>query len=459
MTGQARVSSKPFRDPLRQVPRHSAFRIALRRFRFTEFQLLVVPSLMAIVGLLTIFLVPRRDTSFTWRDIGVSLGFVLLLFALTLWFSAIGFQGDQLLLPIVATLSGLGLIVVQRLHPILAAKDLSGVSQRQVLYLAVGLIAMWATVVFFRHFHLLRRYKYLIGLTAIGLMVLTMVAGTTINGAKLWIVVGPVQVQPGEIVKLLLVFFMAAYLDDKRELLASDYRLGPLRLPPIPYLVPLGLMWAMALLIVVVQNDFGSALLFFTIFLTMLYVASGRLVYVAVGLLAFGVGALAIYRIAPHVGARVTNWLDPWRDGLGGGFQIIQGQYAIASGGVFGTGLGYGNLSLIPEIQTDFVFAAIGEELGLLGTLGTLALYLLLTYRGLYVALRAVDGFARLVAVGLTTILAMQSLIIIGGVLRLIPLTGITLPFISYGGTALVTNCILVGLLLCISDPRRGALR
>jgi cell division protein FtsW (lipid II flippase) len=453
----AQQAQAPVGPPI--VNRQSPIANAFRRVRFTEFQLLVVPSLMAVIGLLTIFLVPRRDTSFSWRDIGVSLGFVILLFLLTAWFSAIGFQGDQLLFPIVATLSGLGLIVVQRLHPVLEQKDLSAVSQRQVLYLAVGLIAMWATVVFFHHFHLFRRYKYLVGLTAIGLMVLTMVAGTTINGAKLWIVIGPVQVQPGEFVKLLLVFFMAAYLDDKRELLASDYRVGRLRIPPIPYLLPLGLMWALALLIVVVQNDFGSALLFFTIFLTMLYVASGRLIYVIAGLAAFAVGGLAIYRVAPHVGSRVTNWLNPWRDGLDGGFQIIQGQYAVASGGVFGTGLGYGNLSLIPEIQTDFVFAAIGEELGLLGTLGTLALYLLLTYRGLYIALRAVDGFARLVAVGLTTILAMQSLIIIGGVLRLIPLTGITLPFISYGGTALITNFILVGLLLCISDPRRGALR
>lgn len=454
MAQQAQAAqSPPIRNP------QSAISSALRRIRFTEFQLLIVPSLMAVIGLITIFLVPRGDTSFTWRDISVSLGFVFLLFMLTGWFSAIGFQGDQLLFPIVATLSGLGLIVVQRLHPVLEQKDLSAVSQRQVLYLAVGLIAMWATVVFFHSLHLLKRYKYLAGLAAIGLMVLTMVVGTEINGAKLWIVVGPVQVQPGEFVKLLLVFFMAAYLDDKRELLASDYRLGPISIPPIPYLIPLGLMWAMALLIVVVQNDFGSALLYFTIFLTMLYVASGRLVYVVVGLAAFAVGGLVIYRLAPHVGARVVNWLDPWRDGLGGGFQIIQGQYAITSGGVFGTGLGYGNLSLIPEIQTDFVFAAIGEELGLLGTLGTLALYLLLSYRGLYIALQAVDGFARLVAVGLTTILAMQSLIIIGGVLRLIPLTGITLPFISYGGTSLIMNFILVGLLLCISDPRRGALR
>lgn len=443
------------------APRGSALQGAFRRFRLTEFQLLIVPSLMAVVGLLTIFLVPRRDTTFTWRDIWVSLAFVGLLYLINLWFSAIGFRGDQLILPIVATIAGIGLIVIQRLQPVLARKNppLTGISERQILYLALGLLLMWGVVVLFHQLHIVRRYKYLLALTAIGLMVLTMLIGTTINGAKLWIIIGPVQFQPGEFVKILLVFFMAAYLDDKRELLASEYRFGPLRLPPIPYLLPLGLMWAMALAIVIVQNDFGSALLFFTIFLTMLYVASGRLIYVVAGLAAFAAGAYVVYRIAPHVGTRVTIWLNPWPEGLDQGYQIIQGQYAFASGGLFGTGLGYGNLSLIPEIQTDFVFSAVGEELGLLGTLGVLALYLLLTYRGLYIALRAADGFARLVAVGLTTILAMQTLIIIGGVTRLIPLTGITLPFISYGGTSLLTNFIIVGLLLYISDPKRGALR
>lgn len=443
------------------APSGSALRGAFQRFRLTEFQLLIVPSLMAVVGLLTIFLVPRGDTSFTWRDIWVSLAFVGLLYLINLWFSAIGFRGDQLILPIVATIAGIGLIVIQRLQPVLARKNppLTNISQRQILYLALGLLLMWGVVVLFHQLHIMRRYKYLLALTAIGLMALTMLVGTTINGAKLWIIIGPVQFQPGELVKILLVFFMAAYLDDKRELLASEYRLGPLRLPPLPYLLPLGLMWALALVIVIVQNDFGSALLFFTIFLTMLYVASGRLIYVVVGLAAFAAGAYVVYRIAPHIGTRVIIWLNPWPEGLDQGYQIIQGQYAFASGGLFGTGLGYGNLSLIPEIQTDFVFAAVGEELGLLGTLGVLALYLLLTYRGLYIALRAADGFARLVAVGLTTILAMQTLIIIGGVTRLIPLTGITLPFISYGGTSLLTNFIIVGLLLYISDPKRGALR
>jgi cell division protein FtsW (lipid II flippase) len=201
--------------------------------------LLIVPSLMAVVGLLTIFLVPRRDTAFTWRDIWISLAFVALLYILNLWFSAIGFQGDQLLLPITATMAGLGLIIIQRLHPVLERQDppLTGVSQRQAFYIAVGFGLLWGTVVLFRQLHLLRRYKYLVGFTAIGLMVLTMLVGTDFGqGAKLWIVVGPIAVQPGEAVKLLLVFFMAAYLDDKRELLASEYRLGPAALAadPVP---------------------------------------------------------------------------------------------------------------------------------------------------------------------------------------------------------------------------------
>lgn len=432
----------------------------IRRFRFTEFQLLIVPALLVAVGMLTIVLVPRGDTLFSWADISVSLIFVVLIFAVNIWFSLSGFRGDQLLLPIVATLSGVGLIVIQRLQPILVKRPgLGAIAQRQLLYLCVGFILMWGSVVLFHHLHVLRRYKYVLGVSAIVLQLLTMVAGTTINGAKLWIVLGPIQVQPSEIVKIILVLFMAAYLDDKRELISSDMRVGFLRLPPIPYLLPLAMMWGMSLLVVVVQNDFGTALLFYSIFLVMLYVASGRLIYVFAGLAAFAAGGYAVYQRSAHVAARITTWLDPWSHALTSGYQLIQSSYALASGGLFGTGLGYGSPGYVPEVQTDFVFAAIGEELGLLGTLAVLALFLLLTYRGLYIALRAADGFARLVAVGLTTILAVQSIIIIGGVTRLIPLTGITLPFISYGGSSLVTNFLLVGLLLYISDPERGALR
>jgi cell division protein FtsW (lipid II flippase) len=203
--------------------------------------------------------------------------------------------------------------------------------------------------------------------------------------------------------------------------------------------------------VLIVQRDLGSALLFFGIFLSMLYVASGQIGYVLAGLIAFVGGTYGAYQAFGHVRVRVLTWLDPWSDPLEGGYQIIQATYAMANGGIFGTGLALGSPTWIPEVHSDFIYPAIGEELGLMGALGVLALYLLLVYRGFYIALRARDGFSRLLAVGLSTTLALQTLIIIGGTIRLIPLTGITLPFISAGGSSLVTNFLLVGLLLHIS--------
>jgi cell division protein FtsW (lipid II flippase) len=218
----------------------------------------------------------------------------------------------------------------------------------------------------------------------------------------------------------------------------------------------MGLMWGSSLVVLIVQNDLGSALLLFGIFLGMLYMATGRVLYVVVGLVTFALACWAAYLAFSRIGIRVQNWLDPWRDPLDSGYQQVQSDYALASGGFFGTGLGLGQPWYIPEVQTDFVFSAIGEELGLLGTLGILALYFLLTMRGYAIALSAPDGFQRLLAGGLTTAVGLQTLIIIGGVVRLIPLTGITLPFVSYGGSSLLTNFLIVGLLLSISDSRRN---
>jgi cell division protein FtsW (lipid II flippase) len=305
--------------------------------------------------------------------------------------------------------------------------------------------------------HLLRRYKYTWLLLSLALLAVTFVFGTEINGARLWISVGPFQAQPSEIVKVTLAIFLAAYLEDKRDLLGSSWKVGPFHLPPLPYLLPMGLMWAASLLVLVVQNDLGSALLFFGVFLVMLYVASGRPLYVVIGLLSFALACWSAYEAFNRIGLRVQNWLDPWQDPLDAGYQQVQSDYALASGGLFGTGLGLGRPWLIPEVHTDFVFSAIGEELGLIGTLAILALYGVLVMRGFAIALRVQDGFARLVAVGLTTILGLQTLIIVGGVIRLIPLTGITLPFISYGGSSLLTNFLIVGLLMHISGLRRRA--
>ncbi len=426
--------------------------------RLTELQLLIAPALLAIVGLLTIFLVPRGTTDWSWGDLGVSIGFVAALLLMHLGFAVVGFRGDQVLLPITATLASLGLLMIQRLQPDLTALDSNyqGLAQKQLIYLSAGFAVLWGTAALFRGLQWLRRFKYTWLLVSLGLLAATMIFGTEINGARLWLSVGPFQAQPSELAKVTLVTFMAGYLEDYQDLVGTSWRLGPIRLPPIPYLLPMGAMWIASLVILIAQNDLGAALLFFGIFLSMLYIASGRLLYVSVGFISFAGASWVAYHLFSRIGIRVENWLNPWEHPLTSGWQQVQSDYALATGGLFGTGLGRGQPWRIPEVQTDFVFSAMGEELGLFGTLAVLALYLLLVMRGFAIGLRTSDGFARLVAVGLSAVLGIQTLIIIGGVSRLIPLTGITLPFVSYGGSSLLTNFLIVGILLNISSlPRR----
>lgn len=427
----------------------------LSRIRFTELQLLVVPSLMTVVGLLTIYLASTRDLAWDWRDIWVSLAFMGVAFAISAWFSITGFRGDQILFPITVSLAGLGLLMMQRLGSTLAEEsdDYVGLPENQLIYLALGLALLVGILTFVRRIGWLRRYKYTWAFLALVMMMATMVVGTTQKGARLWIDIGPFTIQTSEIAKVAMVVFLAAFLAENQELISSTYRVGPLRLPPIPYLLPLLAMWGFSLLIVVLQNDLGTALLFFGVFLSMLYLASGKLSYVIAGLASFAVGSYAAYHMFGRVQLRIQNWLDPWGDPLVGGYQPIQSEYAMASGKVFGSGLAMGHPTYIPEVHSDYVFSAIGEELGLLGTIVVLLLFLLLTYRGFFIALNARDAFGRYLAVGLTSILAIQTLVIVGGTVRLIPLTGITLPFISAGGSSLLMNFVIIALLLRISDP------
>jgi cell division protein FtsW (lipid II flippase) len=255
-----------------------------------------------------------------------------------------------------------------------------------------------------------------------------------------------------ELLKVLLVVYLATYLDEHRDLLGRGaYRLGALRLPPLPYLLPIGLMWGLTIALIVVQKDLGAALLFFTIFLAMLYLVTGHAGYVAAGLVAFALGSAALYPLFGHVRARVDAWRDPWADPLGAGYQLVQALYALASGGPLGAGLGRGDPTMVPESHTDFVFTAIGEELGLVGAAGLLLCYALFAVQGLRVALRARDGFQQLLAAGLTSAIAAQALIITAGTTNLIPLTGITLPFVSYGGSSTLVNFAMVGILLRVS--------
>jgi cell division protein FtsW (lipid II flippase) len=364
---------------------------------------------------------------------------------------------DPYLLPLIGLLSAIGLTLVYRIEPDLAF--------RQGLWVVVGLAAFAALSLLLGDYRRLDQVKYVLGLTAIGLLVLPAIPGLgrTINGATLWVGVGDLVFQPGEFAKVLLVVFLAGYLRDNRELLSVGA--GRWGFPSPKHFGPLLVIWGGAMLVLFQTNDLGGGLLYFAVFLAMLYVATARWPYVAVGLALFAAGAYALYHVTPHVESRVTIWLDPWKDPFGEGYQLVQSIYSISGGGVFGTGLGRGVLltpegnTYIPFLETDFIYSAVAQELGLAGAAAVVLLYLILVYRGLRIAMQAGDGFSKLLAAGLTSALAIQTFMIVGGVSGLIPLTGITLPFVSYGGSSIVANFLLVGLLLMVSDHvnREGA--
>jgi cell division protein FtsW (lipid II flippase) len=423
------------------------------RVRWLELQLLVLPALLGIVGLLTVYLSGTGTTRWSWSDIWVSLAYMGIVLATSAWLSLIGFRGDQVVLPLVAMLSGLGLLLSQRLQLVLSSDvGWATLAQRQIVYLGLSFALLLGILTFLRRLDWLRRYKYTAAITALALTVVTMLFGIEIQGARLWLDLGLITVQPGELVKLLLVIFLAGYLDDYRDVIATGYRAGPVTLPPLPYLLPMLAMWGLAVSAVVLQRDLGNALLLFGIFLSMLYLATGRVGYVVAGLVAFAAAVYLALHLFSHVRVRIQVWLDPWSQPLTAGFQPIQADYAFAHGHLFGTGLGFGFPQFVPVVASDYAFAAIGEELGLLGTTAVLALYLLLVTRGLLIALLARESFSRLLAAGLTVVLGLQTLIILAGNVRLLPLTGITLPFISAGGSSLLTNFLIIGLLLKASE-------
>jgi cell division protein FtsW (lipid II flippase) len=351
---------------------------------------------------------------------------------------------DPFLLPVAALLTGIGLTMIYRLEPDDALR------QGMWVVIAVALFSL-ALVALRRDYRVLERYKYLFGIGAIVLLMLPAAPaiGHEVNGARLWVRVGSFQLQPGEIAKIMLIVFLAGYLRDKREVLAQG------RLKDFG---PLFLIWGGAMLVLVQTNDLGSALLYFGIFLGMLYVATGRALFALAGLVLFVGGSYALYQVVPRVADRVAIWLDPWADPRGDGYQLIQSLYSIANGGYGGTGWGKGTFTttdgeqVVPFLNTDFIYSALAQELGLVGVSALLLLYMLFVVRGFRVALMADDGFSKLLATGLTFGFALQTFIILGGIVRLIPLTGITLPFVSYGGSSVVANFVLLAGLMLASN-------
>jgi cell division protein FtsW (lipid II flippase) len=358
-------------------------------------------------------------------------------------------RADPALFPTAGVLTGLGFAMIFRLRGDLAAE--------QATWIVVGLIVFVATLVLIRDHRQLDAFTYTIGLIGLVLLLLPIVPGLgrEVNGARLWVGIGSFSFQPSELGKVLIVVFLASYLNAKRELLAiSTGGFGPFRLPALKHLGPLLVAWAASLAVLFFEKDLGASLLYFAIFVVMLWVATGRASYLVIGALLFAAGAVIGYLAFAHVQLRVEIWLHAL-DGKHvfdqGYYQLAQGQFGMATGGLVGAGLGRGSPGLIPAAWTDFIFAAIGEELGLFGSVAVLLLFVTLVGKGLKTALEAHDGFGRLLATGLSAILAVQAFVIVGGVTRVIPLTGVTLPFVSYGGSSLVSNFILLALLIRVS--------
>lgn len=353
------------------------------------------------------------------------------------------------LLPFSFFFASVGLVEIARLKPILFIP--------QLRWLLIGMTAFLVVLRCGRSIVELTSYQYMLGLSCLVLLALPLLFGTEIGGSRNWLVLGPVQVQPSEFSKILLVLFLSAYLADHEEVLTSEkHHFLLFRLPPLRFIAPLLCIWGMAILMFVVARDLGSALLFFGIAVFMTYMATGSRSYVFIALLVFVAAAAASYALFGHVRVRFDIWLNPWADPNGMAYQVVQSLFAFGSGGVWGTGFAHGHPGLIPEVHTDFIFAAIAEELGLIGSLTLLLGYAVFFLIGIRSALSGETMERILLSAGASVVFLLQAFIIMAGVTKFLPLTGITLPFVSYGGSSMVSSYLLLGLLAVLSQRKGG---
>jgi cell division protein FtsW (lipid II flippase) len=382
-------------------------------------------------------------------------------------------DADPFLFPLVALLAAFGLVMLYRLNEDLA--------RDQANIFVLGLVLFSATIIFLRDYAVLERYRYVIAMVGFGLLLMPRLPGIgeTTNDAFLAVDLGPISFQPTELAKICIVVFLASYLNERREVLVVGARnVAGIVLPPLKHLGPLLVIWGAAMVLLVFIRDLGSSVMFFGAFLALIYVATARISFVVIGLGMFVLGAWFFAQTVPHIQERFDIWLDPFESSEATGYQVAQSLFAQADGGLFGRGLGASLVQLpgaggscppgvgfpdcdaiLPAPHTDFIYAVIVDELGLFGGAAVVLIYALIAERGFKTAILAEDGFSKLLATGLTTIFALQAFVIIGGVTRVIPLTGVTLPFISYGGSSIVANFILLALLLMISDRSRRRVR
>lgn len=394
--------------------------------------------------------------------IGLTLGLGIIVLALHIVLRFVARDADPLILPIVTLLNGIGIAMIHRLD---LADDYSGWqanASRQMVWTAIATIVAIAVIVLVRNHRVLQRYRYVWMLIGIVLLILPLLPfiGVTINGARLWVNLGFVSFQPGEIGKIALAIFFAGYLVTARDsLTVVGRRFLGVTWPRAKDLGPILIVWAIAMAVFVFQHDLGTSLLYFGLFLVLMYVATGRAIWFVVGGGLFGSGVLLASQFLTYVHGRFSAWLDSFNqtnyEAIGGSYQLVQGLFGFASGGIIGTGLGAGHPNIVPLAESDYIMASLGEELGLVGIFAILGLYLLFIERGMRIGVNGADDFGRLLAVGLTFVIALQVFIVVGGVTRVIPVTGLTTPFLAAGGSSLVANWIIVALLLRLSDTVR----
>ena len=426
--------------------------------RNRELLALVPASLLLTAGFAAIFIQQSAELSDVSLTYGA--GFLALCLCGHLVIRSTLPHADPYLFPLVAVLACFGLVVIYRIDETLA--------REQAQWFIVGLVLFAATLVFLRDFRVLERYRYTVAAAGLLLLLLPRMPGIgdPVNGAYLGVKLGPISFQPAEFAKIAIVVFLAAYLRDTRQLLVQgSRRLLGVTIPPLKHFGPLLVVWGAAMLFLLFIQDIGSSLMFFGGFLALLYVATNRLSFVTIGLLLFSLGAWLLYQVRPTIGNRVEAWQDPFQrelyDKVGGSYQLAQSLFSQADGGLFGTGFGQALITqpdgtpILPAAHTDFIYAVITNELGLAGACGLLLVYLMVVERGFKIAMLAQDSFSKLLAVGLTAVFALQVFVIVGGVTKVIPLTGVTLPFVSYGGSSIVANFVLLALLLLVSDRAR----
>src|SRR6266567_462998 len=450
---------------------------AIKRYRWQELGLFIIPFMILLLEMIQLLLARSLRTgvvqtsSLTVKNLPTVeglvpiLGIIGILFAINFLLSFTFPKTDQVLLPLVGLLSGIGVLMATRLGPNLRPFPDPALGSRQLLWVILGLVAFLVTLFGLRNMNWLRRYKYtwaLLGIILVGITLAHSLRANLDSPTHDQLNIGPLNLQPSELLKIFLVIFFAAYLSENIDIVSGgNLRLGPLRLPPFRQLGPIALMLGLALLLFLGIRELGLALLIYGIFLVMIYLGSGKISYVIGSLLIFFVLGFIGYALFSYVRSRfavvgidVTTWTAKSEDlyqKTGGGFQIVQGLIALANGGIIGTGIGLGHPTFVPVVQSDMIFTALGEELGLAGVFAIIGIYLLIIYRGYRIAMETTDTFSKLLAAGLTSIFAIQSIIIIAGNMKILPLTGIPLPFLSYGGSSIIANYISIGILLRIS--------